>query len=254
MIVTIDTAKQTLTLGEDGRSRQIDLYSNEAFDIVSNLWLKVGWNQKYVYTFTWLGRPVIQLPEDLVRIQEVIYRIKPDLIIETGVAHGGSIVFYASLCRVMGKGRVIGVDSDIRAPNREALENHELFPLITLIEGGSTDPKVIHKVKRHVRPQDVVLVVLDSNHAREHVLAELEAYGDLVSPGSYIVATDGIMKDLYDVPRGRREWRADNPAMAAEEYQKRHPEFALGAPTWLFNESELSEDVTHWSGAWLRRI
>jgi cephalosporin hydroxylase len=220
---------------------------------VSRQWLKIGWNQKYPYTFSWLGRPIIQLPEDLLRIQEVIHGVKPDVIVETGVAHGGSLIFYASLCRAMGRGRVIGVDVEIRPHNRAAIEADDLFPLITLIEGDSVAPEVVRRVRGHVEPGESVLVLLDSCHTKGHVRAELEAYHGLVSPGSYIVATDGIMRDLHDVPRGRPEWIDDHPAAAAAEFAAEHPEFVLQQPAWTFNESELSENVTHWPGAWLRR-
>jgi cephalosporin hydroxylase len=229
------------------------LYSREAFELLSKQWLKVGWNEKYAYSFSWMGRPLIQLPEDMVRIQEVIYRIKPDVIIETGIAHGGSLVFYASLCKAMGKGRVIGVDIEIRPHNRQAIEAHQLAPLITLIEGSSTAPDVVDRVKSCVKPQEVVMVILDSDHSKQHVLDQLEAYCDLVTPGSYIIATDGIMKDLHDVPRGKPEWLWDNPSDAAAEFVQKHPEFLLEQPAWAFNESELSENVTYWPGAWLRR-
>src|SRR5205823_3509639 len=147
----------------------------------------VGWGQKYSYQFSWLGRPVIQLPEDLMRIQEVVYQVKPDVIVETGVAHGGGQVFLASLCKIMGKGRVIGVDIEIRPHNRAALEVHELYSLITLIEGSSIDPAVVDKVKGAIRPSENVLVLLDANHTKDHVLKELEAYGPLVGIGSYII-------------------------------------------------------------------
>src|SRR4249919_2883447 len=121
MKLTIDTAAKTLLVEADGRTRQLQLYSDEAFELISDQWLKVGWNQKYPYTFSWLGRPIIQLPEDVLRIQEVIYRVKPDVIIETGVAHGGSLVLYSGLLKAMGvAGRVIGVDILIRPPNRKA--------------------------------------------------------------------------------------------------------------------------------------
>ena len=175
----------------------------EAFQIISEIWLKVGWNEKYVYTFSWFGRPIIQLPEDIVRIQEVIYRVKPDVIIETGIAHGGSLIFYASLCKAMGCGRVIGVDIEIRPHNRAAIEAHELASYITLLEGNSTNPEIVSSVKSRIQPGESVLVILDSNHTKAHVLHELDAYHDLVSLGSYIVATDGSMRDLHDVPRGK---------------------------------------------------
>jgi cephalosporin hydroxylase len=238
----------------DEDSHSMDLYSKEAFKLISDQWLKVGWIQKYTYTFSWMGRPIIQNPEDMIRAQEVIYLIQPDVIIETGVAHGGSLVFYASLCKAIGRGRIIGVDIEIRRHNRKALESHELFPYITLIEGSSIDPPIVQQVKSLVKEDETVLIFLDSNHTKQHVLAELEAYHDLVSVGSYIVATDGIMKDLYDVPRGKIEWVNDNPASAATEFVQKHPEFVIEQPAWPFNESELNENVTYWPGAWVRRL
>ncbi len=236
-----------------GQSRTIDLYSKEAFELISYQWLKVGWDQKYPYTFTWLGRPIIQLPEDIIRVQEVIYRVKPDVIIETGIAHGGSLILYASLCKIMGKGRVIGIDIEIRPYNRKAIESHELSSYITLIEGNSINEKIVAQVKSLVKTGEKVFVILDSNHTKQHVLNELEAYHDLVTPGSYIVATDGIMRELHDVPSGNSGWIYDNPSAAALEFAQKHPEFIIEQPPWLFNESELSENVTHWPQAWLKR-
>lgn len=253
MKVIIDSIEQTLTEEQDGVRRVMPLYSREAFESLSRQWLKVGWDQKHTYTFTWMGRPIIQLPEDLVRLQEVVYRVKPDVIVETGVAHGGSLVFYASLCKALGKGRVIGVEIALRPHNRQALEAHELFPFITLVEGSSVAPDVVARVKGLVKRGEVVLVLLDSLHTKEHVAQELEAYHDLVTPGSYVVATDGIMRDLHDVPRGKPEWLWDNPAVAAAEFLRRHVEFVMEQPSWPFSESHLTENVTHWPGAWLRR-
>ncbi len=253
MRLTIDTTTNQLVQEHEGKQVYLDLYSKEAFELISHHWLKVGWNQKYTYTFSWLGRPIIQLPEDMIRAQEVIYYAKPDVIIETGVAHGGSLVYYASLCKSMGKGRVIGIDVEIRLHNRRAIEAHPLFPWITLVEGNSIAPETVRHVKSLVKAGEAAIVFLDSCHTKEHVLAELEAYHDLVSPGSFIVATDGIMTSLDDVPRGKPEWAWDNPAAAAAEFSARHPEFELGQPPWPFNESELRENVTYWSGAWLRR-
>ncbi len=253
MKLTIDTTEKILIHESDGEKRVINLYSKEAFELISHQWLKVGWNQKYPYTFTWLGRPIIQLPEDMVRMQEVIYRVRPDVIIETGVAHGGSLIFYASLCKVMEHGRVIGIDIEIRTHNRKTIEAHEMFHLITLVEGSSTAPDVVRHVRSLVKAGETVLVILDSNHTRQHVLDELTAYHELVTQNSYIVATDGFMKDLHDVPRGKSEWACDHPFAAAAEFAERHPEFVLEQPPWLFNESELGNNITHWPGAWLRR-
>ena len=254
MKILIDTETRSLIQENKGQRTQIDLYSKRAFEIISQIWLKVGWNEKYPYTFSWMGRPIIQIPEDMVRIQEVIYWVRPDVVIETGIAHGGSLIFYASLLKTLGKGRVIGVDIEIRPCNRKAIEAHELFSLITLIEGSSIDPKVVQHVKSLVNPGERVFVVLDSNHTKQHVMDELYAYHDLVTPGSYIVATDGSMKDLYDVPRGKPEWINDNPAEAAIEFAQSHPDFVIEQPSWVFNESELNKNITHWPGAWLRKI
>lgn len=254
MKFTVDTERGLLVQEENGTFRELSLYGREAFDIVAKLWLKVNWNQKYTYTFSWMGRPIIQLPDDMIRAQEVIYRVKPDVIVETGIAHGGSLVFYASLFKAMGRGRVIGVDIEIRPHNRKAIEAHELFPLITMIEGSSTDPAIVERVRSLIRPSERVMVFLDSNHSYDHVTAELKAYAPLVSSGSYIVATDGIMQDLADVPRGKPEWARDNPARAARDFVAQHPEFVLEEPPWPFNESALNRNVTHWPDAWLRRL
>ncbi len=253
MNVIINLAQKTLTTQVGGEEQTLPLYSKRAFELLSDIWVKVSWDQKYTYTFSWLGRPIIQLPEDMLRVQEVIYRVQPDVIVETGVAHGGSLIFYASLCKLIGRGRVIGVDIEIQPHNRRAIEAHPLFPLITLVEGDSISPETVSQVKSLIRPDEAVIVLLDSCHTKHHVLTELEAYHDLVSPGSYIVATDGIMKDLYDVPRGKSEWAWDNPATAAAGFVSRYPEFVVEQPPWPFNESELSANVTHWPGAWLRR-
>jgi len=249
----VDTDQKTLTLCENGKQRRIELYGKEAFGIISSLWIKVEWNLNYSYTFTWLGRPIIQLPEDMIRIQEVISQVKPDVIIETGVAHGGSLIFYASLCKAMDRGRVIGVDIEIRPHNRKAIEGHPLSHLITLIEGNSVSPETVGKVKSLIKSGDVVIVILDSCHQKAHVLKELETYHHLITPGTYIVATDGIMKDLHDTPRGRPEWAWDNPTAAVAEFVANHPEFIVEQPRWLFNESQLTENITHWPSAWLRR-
>lgn len=254
MRMVIDTEAKTLLVNSGEAQHEIPLYSKEAFQVLSEQWLKIGWNQKYPYTFSWMGRPIIQLPEDLLRVQEVAYRVRPDVLIETGVAHGGSLIFYASLFKAMGHGRVIGIDVDIRPHNRKAIEAHELFPLITLIEGSSIEPDIVKQVTSLIQPNEKVMVILDSNHTKAHVLAELGAYHNLVTTDSYIVATDGSMKDLHDVPRGKAEWKWDNPCAAAEEFIKSHSEFVIEQPKWPFTESELDQNITHWPGAWMRRL
>jgi cephalosporin hydroxylase len=253
MRLRVDTETRLLTVENGPESREVPLFSPEGFSILSEVWLKVGWDQKYTYSFSWMGRPMIQLPDDMIRIQEVIYRVKPDLLIETGVAHGGSLVFYASLFKAMGHGRVIGVDIEIRSHNRLAIEAHELKPLITLIEASSTDSGTLRTVGEHARASDSVMVVLDSNHSLEHVTQELELYAPLVTPGSYLVATDGIMEFLGDVPRGRPAWKGDNPKVAAERFALAHPEFVLENPPLPFNEGSIHAPITHWPSAYLRK-
>ncbi|MHB1843351.1 MAG: cephalosporin hydroxylase family protein [Deltaproteobacteria bacterium] len=254
MKLQLDTTARTLAVDDEKGSRSLELYSSEAFAILSRAWIKVGWERKYIYGFSWFGRPIIQLPDDLIRIQELIYKLRPDVIIETGVAHGGSLVFYASLFKALGRGRVIGVDVEIRPHNRQAIEAHELHDLIALVEGNSVNPEIVAQVRRHVGDAKRVLVVLDSNHSRAHVLAELRAYGPLVSQGSYIIATDGLMRDLDDVPRGKPEWKTDNPAAAGAEFLAENRDFVLEQPTPGFNEALVTDPVTHWPDAYLKRV
>ena len=183
-----------------------------------------------VLGFSWLGRPVIQLPEDLVRMQELIWRVQPDVIVETGVAHGGSLVFYASLFAAIGAGRAIGVDVSIRPENRAAILAHRLAPCISLIEGSSTEAATVAAVRAQIAPGERVLVVLDSDHRRAHVRAELDLYSPLVSPGSYVVVCDGIMAEFAGSPRGRPEWAEDNPLAAAQDFLATSAEFVEDEP------------------------
>src|SRR6266481_6068017 len=252
LMITIDGDK--LTVCEDGERRDYSLSTPEAFNILSRLWLRSGLDNKYLYSFTWLGRPVIQLPEDLIRIQEVINSIRPDVIVESGIAHGGSLIFYASLCKVIGHGRVIGIDIDIRPPNRTAIESHFLSSLITLVEGDSVDPAVVTHVKSLVNETETVLVLLDSNHTKAHVLAELNAYAPLVSKGSYLVAMDGIMESMAGAPRTQPDWSWNNPKRAALEFVQARPEFAIEKPPFLFNEGNVTEGATYWPSGFIKRI
>ena len=233
--------------------REINLGEPEAFELISRAWLRSGWDTKYVYGFSWQGRPIIQLPEDLIRIQELIYDIHPDVIVETGVAHGGSLIFYAGLCAAMGKGRVIGIDIEIRSNNRKAIESHRLSPMITLVEGNSTDSGVVGQVQGCIGPAESVLVLLDSNHSQAHVAAELEAYAPLVSAASYIVACDGIMQQVAGAPRTAADWETNNPISAVNQFLAEHQEFEAHEPNWPFNEGVVRQRVTYWPQAYLRR-
>lgn len=251
MKIEVNTDKNELVIDE---TQKVKLYSKEAFKILSNIWLKVGWDQKYVYSFSWLGRPIIQLPEDMIRIQELIYKVKPDVIIETGVAHGGTAVFFASLCKVIGKGHVVSIDIEIRPNNRKAIESHELASLITLIERDSVSKEADTAVRNLIKPGETVLVVLDSDHTKAHVLKELGLYSKFVNLNSYIVATDGSLEFLHDVSRGKPEWKMDNPKVAVEEFIRKHPEFIIEEPQICFNEGNINFRVTYWPSAFLKRI
>ena len=252
-MIVIDGDVVTVSDGS-GQEKRIGIGTPAAFQILSKLWLRSGWDNKYVYGFSWLGRPIIQLPEDMLRVQEVIYRVKPDLLIETGVAHGGSLVYYASLLKAMGQGRVIGVDIEIRPHNRKAIEGHEMFDRITLLEGSSIDENVLGEVRLQMASGARGMVILDSNHTRAHVLAELRAYSEFVAVGSYIVACDGIMQEIVGAPRTRPEWSTDNPQSAVEAFVAENNEFVLEEPVFPFNEGQITERVTYWPNAFLRRV
>jgi cephalosporin hydroxylase len=256
MKLTIDTNSAVLTTEDAGICRDFPLYSREAFELISRQWVRVGWAVDYYFTLSWFGRPVLQLPEDLIRLQEVVTALKPDVIVESGIYSGGSLLFHATLCEASGKGRVIGIDKHIADDTRDAIAQHRLSHRIEMIEGDSVAPATVEKVHRLVRqicnkPGETVLVILDSHHSKEHVASELCAYAPLVTPGSCIVAADGIMRDLADVPGGDAGWLHDNPAAAALEFASSHPEFELRPPIWPFNKSRLHENITYWPDGWL---
>lgn len=253
-MLTIDEAGGRVILqGPDGGRTEHAFDTPEAFEAVSAAWLRCGWDVKYVYGFTWMGRPIIQLPEDMVRIQELIWRVRPDVIVETGVAHGGSLVFYASLLAAMGKGRVIGIDVDIRRPNRLAIEQHPMAPRIMLIEGSSIDLATGMAVRTAIDPTDTVLVILDSNHTHAHVDQELEMYAPLVTRDSYIVACDGIMAQVAGAPRSNNDWTWNNPLTAIDTFLERNPDFVQEEPAFPFNEGQVRNRVTYWPRCFLRR-
>jgi cephalosporin hydroxylase len=253
-MITVDIERGTISVDENGLTRDYQLDTPEAFKIISDIWLRAGWDNKYVYSFTWLGRPIIQLPEDMIRLQELIHTVRPDVIVETGVAHGGGLIYYASLCKAMDHGRVIGIDIEIRPHNRQAIEAHRLFPLITLIEGSSVEPSVVEQVKSQITPDENAIVFLDSCHEKEHVLAELRAYSSLVKPGSYLVAMDGIMEQLTGAPRSAPDWAWNNPQQAALEFVAENNDFVIEEPRFAFNEGNVTERVTYWPSAFIKRL
>lgn len=189
-------------------------------------------DNKYSYNFSWMGRPIIAYPQDMIAMQEIIWEVKPDLIIETGVAHGGSIVYYASLLEMIGNdGLVVGIDIDIRKHNRDLIENHSMFKRIKLIEGSSVSQEVFKQVSEIALSKKKIIVCLDSNHTHEHVLQELNLFAPLVSKGSYCVIFDTAVEDMpADYDWGIRPWgKGNNPKTAVWEFLKKHDEFEIDA-------------------------
>ncbi|HEX3146372.1 MAG TPA: cephalosporin hydroxylase family protein [Pyrinomonadaceae bacterium] len=183
---------------------------------------------RYTYNFTWFGRPIIQLPEDIITLQELILQVRPDLIIETGVAHGGSLVFSASMLELLGQGEVVGVELEMRSHNRKAIESHPLSKRIRLVEGSSVDQHVVDQVRRFAEGKRAVLVILDSNHTHEHVLRELELYSPLVTKGSYLVVLDTGIEDMPEGTFADRPWdKGNNPKTAVWEFLKHTNRFEI---------------------------
>jgi cephalosporin hydroxylase len=213
-------------------SENTQLSTTTQLDDLTGQWFEASVGDRYSYNFTWLGRPVIQYPQDLVAMQEIIWRIQPDLIIETGIAHGGSLIFSASMlelnaaCGGPTDALVLGIDIDIREHNRVALKEHPMFRRISMIEGSSIDPIVVEQVAVAAQGKKSVLVLLDSNHTHAHVLAELEAYAHLTSVGSYCVVFDTAIDDLPPEFHEDRPWGpSNNPKTAVHEFLRGNPKF-----------------------------
>ncbi len=183
----------------------------------------------YDYNFRWMGRPIIQMPQDIVAMQEIIWTVKPDLIVETGIAHGGSSVFYASMLELLGgDGRVVSIDIDIRSHNRIEIEKHPMFRRIDLIEGSSVDEAVARRVRQLARGKKRVLVALDSGHQHDHVLKEMQLYAPLVSIGSYLVVFDTLVDDLPEELFADRPWgQGNNPKTAVRDFLKGDDRFVI---------------------------
>lgn len=197
-------------------------------------WMDRANRAKYSYHFEWMGRPVIQYPQDVLALQEIIWSVKPDLIIETGIAHGGSLILSASILELNAisggpqDAQVLGVDIDIRAHNRAAIEAHPLARRISMIQGSSVAPEVVSAVKAKAAGKRSVLVILDSNHTHDHVLAELEAYADLTTVGSYCIVFDTVIEDMPEDAFDDRPWsKGNNAKTAAWVFLERHPEFEI---------------------------
>lgn len=206
---------------------------NEELKASAHNFLKASLAPQYSYNFSWLGRPIIQYPQDMIAMQEIIWEVKPDLIIETGIAHGGSLIFSAAMLELVAsctgiEGEVIGLDIDIRPHNRKAIEEHPMYKRISMIEGSSIAPEIVAQVVEKAKGKKRVLVCLDSNHTHDHVLAELEAYAPLTTVGSYCVVFDTVVEDMPKELSGDRPWGpGNNPKTAVFEYLKTHSEFEI---------------------------
>ena len=247
------------------RSDRLASYAQDtAFQTLSRDWLQASMQRQYVYNFDWMGRPIIQYPQDMVAMQELVWRVRPDLIIETGIAHGGSLVLSASLLALLdmsdaieagttldpraSRRKVLGVDIDIRAHNRAAIESHPMGSRITMIQGSSVAPEVVQQVRDLAQDYQRVLVCLDSMHTHDHVLGELDAYAPLVTPGSYCVVFDTFVEDMPPKFFADRPWDVgNNPKTAVHQWLASHSEFEVDA------EMEQRVQVTVAPNGFLRR-
>jgi cephalosporin hydroxylase len=206
---------------------------NSTLKLRAQEFIEASLQPQYSYNFSWLGRPIIQYPQDMVAMQEIIWNVKPDLIIETGIAHGGSLIFYAAMLELVaacggGEGEVLGIDIEIRFHNRKAIEAHPMYKRIKMLEGSSIDPDNILDIASRARGKKRILVCLDSNHTHNHVLAELNAFAPLVTVGSYCVVFDTVVEDMPKALSGDRPWGpGNNPKTAVFEYLKDHSEFEI---------------------------
>lgn len=221
---------------EERRQTVLEMSDDATLEAKTNAWLAHAQESKYSYNFDWMGLPIIQYPQDIVAMQELVWSIKPDLIIETGVARGGSAIFYASmlelnaLCGGPTDAKVVAVDIDIRDHNRQAIEAHPMAKRLHLIQGSSVDADIVAEVKAMVKGRNRVLLCLDSNHTHDHVLEELRAYAPLVTKGSYVVVFDTLIEDLPEAAIGDRPWgRGDSPLSAIHAYLKENNLFEIDA-------------------------
>lgn len=207
--------------------------TNEELRSSAHDFMRLSVEPKYSYNFSWLGRPIIQYPQDMIAMQEIIWEVKPDLIIETGIAHGGSLIFYASILELIAtctghEGEVLGIDIDIRPHNRKAIEEHPMYKRIGMVQGSSIAPGTVAQVIERAKGKKRILVCLDSNHTHKHALAELEAYAQLTSVGSYCVVFDTLIEDMGEDAYPDRPWgKGNNPKTAVWEYLKTHSWFEI---------------------------
>jgi cephalosporin hydroxylase len=263
MVITIDTGKASVRVADDTGVQEYELFSPAAFRILSRQWLSLGWNLHHSFTFSFMGRHFIQLPDDMLRLGELIWRLRPDLIIETGVYDGGSSLFLATLCRMGRHGRIVSIEKNFRPGVREAVLEIA-GDIVTFIEGDSSSPEIAARVSQEIRADERVCVFLDSDHTAKHVAAELDHLGGFVSPGCYVVVADSNMPDMAHTPRGRAAWAhlldqpdgtlSDSPARAVDQFLAVHPEFRRERPVPLFAEEQFDfSELSYFEHTWLKR-
>jgi cephalosporin hydroxylase len=247
MILTMDTRASILRITEDGRTTELPLYSAQAFEELSRQWLVLGWNLGHWSTFSWMGRQFLQLPDDVLRLGELLWNLRPDVVVETGVYDGGSTLFFATLCR-MWEGRVISIERDFRPGVKEAIRQ-AAGDIVSFIEGDSASALVRPLIRREER----VFVFLDSDHSQAHVSAELANLAELVTPGSYLVVADSNLSELAATPNGEKNWAHDGPAKAVEQFLAAHPEFSRERPKPLFGAEFDFPKLSYFPTTWLKR-
>jgi cephalosporin hydroxylase len=216
---------------------------------LSHKWVKKSWSEKYSYNFKWLGRPIIQLPQDVLAMQEIIWEVQPELIIETGIAHGGSLIFYASMLELLGgEGTVLGIDIDIREHNRREIEKHPMFKRIRMVQGSSRAPEVVEETRRFANNGKRTIVCLDSCHTRDHVLEEMRIYSEFVTIGSYLVVFDTIVEDLAGAKGSKDDFGTNNPKAAVRAFLCENKDFEV-VDRWNYGLL-----ITHNPDGFLRRI
>ncbi|QDI88773.1 cephalosporin hydroxylase [Candidatus Nitrosopumilus sp. SW] len=210
------------------KKKILQMKEDTSLDALSKKWISDSYQYEYSYHFKWLGLPIIQYPQDIIALQEIIWKLKPDLIIETGVARGGSVTFLASMLEIIGKGEIIGIDIKIHQQNKKAIEKHPMFKRITLIEGSSINKKTINKINQLSKNKKCIMVILDSNHTHKHVLSELKAYSQLITKGSYLIVFDTLIEFLPNNFFKNRPWtKTKNPKSAIREFLKTTNRFKI---------------------------
>jgi cephalosporin hydroxylase len=253
MRIVIDSDAGTVQLAETVGSAEYPLFSPEAFRVVSRQFLTLGWNLGHWSTFSWMDRQLLQFPDDVLRLAELFWRLRPDVILETGVYDGGSTLLFTTLCRVAGTGRVISVESEMRPGVREAVQQWGAG-LVTVVEADSASPEAAAIVRQAIRPGERVCVFLDSDHTARHVAAELCQYGPLVTSGCYLIVADSNIPELAHTPNGEPCWSSDNPEAAVETFLSGHPEFLRERPPAHFHAGTDFTEVSYFPNTWLRRI